>query len=79
MGIVVVDEKSTRRPPFWEGSAKRDFKQFPMAVQKDMGVALFVANLEVRHPPPNHGRDWAQESLSWSRTIVAIPIEPSTP
>jgi hypothetical protein len=26
-----------RRPLFWEGSAKRDFKQFPEAVQKDMG------------------------------------------
>lgn len=34
-----------RRPLVWEGSAKRDFKQFPIAVQKDMGVALFVAQL----------------------------------
>ena len=34
-----------RRPLFWEGSAKRDFKQFPVAVQKDMGVALFVVQL----------------------------------
>ena len=34
-----------RRPLFWEGSAKRDFKQFPEAVQKDMGVALFVVQL----------------------------------
>ncbi len=34
-----------RRPLFWEGSAKRDFKQFPMAVQKDLGVALFVVQL----------------------------------
>jgi phage-related protein len=40
-----VDEKSARRPLFWEGSAKRDFKQFPAAVQKDMGVALFVVQL----------------------------------
>ena len=36
---------STRRPLFWEGSTKRDFKQFPTAVQKDMGVALFVVQL----------------------------------
>jgi phage-related protein len=36
---------STRRPLVWEGSAKRDFKQFPTAVQKDMGVALFVVQL----------------------------------
>jgi phage-related protein len=36
---------SVRRPLFWEGSAKRDFKRFPTAVQKDMGVALFVVQL----------------------------------
>ncbi len=41
----MADEKSIRRPLFWEGSAKRDFKQFPTAVQKDMGVALFVIQL----------------------------------
>jgi phage-related protein len=40
-----MDEKQVRRPLFWEGSAKRDFKEFPMAVQKDMGVALFVVQL----------------------------------
>src|SRR5258708_19050678 len=34
-----------RRPLFWEGSAKRDFVAFPLPVQKDMGVALFVAQL----------------------------------
>jgi phage-related protein len=37
--------KTVRRPLVWEGSAKRDFKQFPIAVQKDMGVALFVVQL----------------------------------
>ena len=40
-----MKQGSTRRPLFWEGSAKRDFKQFPTAVQKDMGVALFVVQL----------------------------------
>ncbi len=39
------DEESVRRPLFWEGSAKRDFKAFPEAVQKDIGVALFVVQL----------------------------------
>lgn len=34
-----------RRPLFWEGSSKRDFKGFPVPVQKDMGVALFIAQL----------------------------------
>jgi phage-related protein len=36
---------AVRRPLFWEGSAKKDFKQFPIDVQKDMGVALFVVQL----------------------------------
>jgi phage-related protein len=40
-----MDEKSPRQTLFWEGSSKRDFKQFPIAVQKDMGVALFVVQL----------------------------------
>lgn len=34
-----------RRPLFWEGSSKKDFKAFPVPVQKDMGVALFIAQL----------------------------------
>lgn len=34
-----------RRIVYWEGSAKRDFLQFPTAVQKDMGVALFVVQI----------------------------------
>jgi phage-related protein len=40
-----MNGKLGRRPLFWEGSAKRDFKQFPTEVQKDMGVALFVVQL----------------------------------
>ncbi len=40
-----MDEAFDRRPLFWEGSAKKDFKQFPTPVQKDMGVALFVVQL----------------------------------
>lgn len=34
-----------RKPLFWEGSSKKDFKEFPISVQKDMGVALFVVQL----------------------------------
>lgn len=34
-----------RRLLFWEGSSKKDFKEFPIPVQKDMGVALFIAQL----------------------------------
>lgn len=36
---------SERKKLYWESSAKRDFKEFPIAVQKDMGVALFVVQL----------------------------------
>ena len=34
-----------RKPLYWEGSSKKDFKKFPVPVQKDMGVALFVVQL----------------------------------
>ena len=34
-----------RRPLFSEGSSKKDFKEFPISAQKDMGVALFVVQL----------------------------------
>lgn len=34
-----------RRPLFWEGSSRKDFKEFPVPVQRDMGVALFIAQL----------------------------------
>lgn len=35
----------TRRLLYWEGSSRKDFKNFPVPVQKDMGVALFVVQL----------------------------------
>lgn len=35
----------TRKLLYWEGSSKKDFKEFPIPVQKDMGVALFVVQL----------------------------------
>lgn len=34
-----------RKVLHWEGSSKKDFKEFPEPVQKDMGVALFVVQL----------------------------------
>jgi phage-related protein len=34
-----------RRFLFWERSSKKNFKEFAVAVQKDMGVALFIAQL----------------------------------
>jgi len=40
-----MTEPAQRRLLYWEGSAKKDFKQFPVPVQKDMGVALFLVQL----------------------------------
>ncbi|HBO2483055.1 TPA: type II toxin-antitoxin system RelE/ParE family toxin [Pseudomonas aeruginosa] len=34
-----------RKLLYWEGSSKKDFKEFPVPVQKDMGVSLFVVQL----------------------------------
>lgn len=34
-----------RKLLYWEGSARKDFKAFPIPVQKDLGVALFVVQL----------------------------------
>jgi phage-related protein len=34
-----------RKLLYWEGSSKKDFKEFPIDVQKDMGVALFIVQL----------------------------------
>ena len=34
-----------RKLLYWEGSARKDFKAFPVPVQKDLGVALFVVQL----------------------------------
>lgn len=34
--------KQKRKLLYWEGSSKKDFKEFPTEVQKDMGVALFI-------------------------------------
>jgi hypothetical protein len=32
----------TRKLLYWEGSSKRDFKEFPLPVQKDMGKAVLA-------------------------------------
>jgi phage-related protein len=41
----VVPEHCRGAPLFWEGSVRKDFMEFPLDVQKDMGVALFVVQL----------------------------------
>jgi phage-related protein len=38
------------RPLNWRGSSKADFKAFPEHVQREMGYALFLAQMGERHP-----------------------------
>jgi phage-related protein len=35
----------TRKHLYWEGASKKNFRDFPIAVQKDMGVALYIVQL----------------------------------
>lgn len=44
-----------RKLLYWEGSSKKDFKEHPFPVQKDMGVALFVVQ---SGSTPDSARPW---------------------
>ncbi|MBI3513024.1 MAG: type II toxin-antitoxin system RelE/ParE family toxin [Proteobacteria bacterium] len=37
------------KPLVWRGSSKGDFMRFPAAVQREMGYALFLAQMNERH------------------------------
>lgn len=41
-GIILIEN---RKPLYWEGGSKKDFKEFPNPVKKDLGVALRVVQL----------------------------------
>jgi phage-related protein len=38
------------RPLIWRGTSKTDFLAFPRTVQREMGYALFLAQMGERHP-----------------------------
>jgi phage-related protein len=38
------------KPLIWRGSSKSDFMEFPSAAQREMGYALFLAQMGERHP-----------------------------
>jgi phage-related protein len=38
------------KPLVWCGTSKSDFMEFPSAVQREMGYALFLAQMGARHP-----------------------------
>ena len=37
------------KPLFWRGASERDFKAFPSDVQREMGYALYLAQVGERH------------------------------
>lgn len=41
-GIVTTEARKTL---YWEGASKKDFKEFPIPMQKRMGVALYFVQL----------------------------------
>jgi phage-related protein len=38
------------KPLIWRGGSKADFMAFPRTVQREMGYALFLAQMDERHP-----------------------------
>jgi phage-related protein len=67
-----------RKLLYWEGSSKKDFKEFPVPVQKEMGVALFVVQLG---RTPESAKPWkglGPGSMNWWRTTAGIPSVRST-
>ncbi len=38
------------KPLIWCGGSKADFRAFPPGVQREMGYALFLAQMSARHP-----------------------------
>jgi phage-related protein len=45
-----IIDRTGRRPFYWVGSSRSDLKQFPLAIQKDFGVGLFVVQLGALPP-----------------------------
>jgi phage-related protein len=38
------------RPLVWRGTSKTDFMAFPPQLQREMGYAMFLAQMDERHP-----------------------------
>jgi phage-related protein len=43
-------ESEEPKPLIWRGTAKADFMAFPRTAQREMGYALFLAQIGERHP-----------------------------
>mgnify|MGYP000943661098 CR=1 FL=1 len=46
--------------PHWVGSAEKDYQDFPVEVQSEMGYALGLAQLGTKHP---RAKPWKSEGL----------------
>ena len=46
----MVRKSDDPKPLVWRGNSKSDFMEFPPAVQREMGYALFLAQMGERHP-----------------------------
>jgi phage-related protein len=46
---VMVRKAGDPRPLIWRGASKADFMAFPRTVQREMGYALFLAQMGERH------------------------------
>lgn len=46
----MLDDRAESKPLIWRGASKSDFMDFPPAVQREMGYALFLAQMGERHP-----------------------------
>jgi phage-related protein len=46
----MLKESAAPRLLVWRGTAKSDFAAFPSDVQREMGFALFLAQMGERHP-----------------------------
>ena len=45
----MVERASEPRPLIWRGASKTEFMAFPRTVQREMGYALFMAQMGERH------------------------------
>jgi phage-related protein len=72
---------STTRTLYWEGSSRQDLKTFPLPVQKDLGVALYVLQIGGKPPSIKHWKGLGSGVLelreTWMgdafRVVVMLP------
>ena len=76
---------STTRTLYWEGSSRQDLKTFPVPVQKDLGVALYVLQIGGKPQSIKHWKGLGSGVLelreTWMvdafRVVVMLPGQES--